>query len=589
MGMLLTPDQIGVRLKAYGIRYAALFDGSTGYLSKMFGTPTDAQKYTYSFWRQRTKLSANQSIVRNGTTSAFIYDGYSGSDEFRVAVEGLPCNGVTTTPLMRDTSAFDHMVVAVDTTRATVSDRVKIYKNGVQITSLSRTNYPSFNATTGLNAAELIHIGYEATEKYNGLMAEFHFIDGQALDPTHFGEMDVKTGNWKAKAFTPGERTIQSKCQVTSGMLSHSGLISFNAAALVDSILTTYNGFHTDSSAAGSYLHVDLGFGNDQAFTQMRFYGDAGNSHGVYDLQYSDDDTTWTTVVSGFNCWVAPYAEATWESAGAHRYWRALKTNGATVGGYTTEVKFYTTEQTAYGANGFHLDFSNGADLGTDVSGGAGAGIGTELLLHCDGADAATTVIDYSLNAYAMTVSDNAHMDTAQSKFGGASLFLDGTSDKVETTNNTAPGSGNFCIECDIRLNGSSTNNTVWSFGENSAPVDGQLRLMVGDGATSNKIIVSTNNTTIIAVGDHATTMSAATWYHVALAREDNTLRLFVDGVKIVEKSFSYTLSDTRGWNIGRDTNAGANWNGWIDNFRVTLGSAVYTCPSSYKMEHMAA
>ena len=43
----------------------------------------------------------------------------------------------------RDPSAWTHFVVAFDTTQSTSSDRVKIYVNGTQVTSLATSNYPS--------------------------------------------------------------------------------------------------------------------------------------------------------------------------------------------------------------------------------------------------------------------------------------------------------------------------------------------------------------------------------------------------------------------------------------------------------------
>ena len=57
----------------------------------------------------------------------------------------------------------------------------------------------------------------------------------------------------------------------------------------------------------------------------------------------------------------------------------------------------------------------------------------TTLLLHADGTDGSTTIIDSSLNAATMTVAGAAQIDTAQSVFGGASLRFGSSSDYVET------------------------------------------------------------------------------------------------------------------------------------------------------------
>jgi len=55
----------------------------------------------------------------------------------------------------------------------------------------------------------------------------------------------------------------------------------------------------------------------------------------------------------------------------------------------------------------------------------------TMLLLHADGADASTTLIDSSASSKPVTTINHAQIDTAQSKFGGASGLFDGTDDYV--------------------------------------------------------------------------------------------------------------------------------------------------------------
>jgi hypothetical protein len=112
---------------------------------------------------------------------------------------------VETTASLRDPSAWYHIVLTVDTTEATASDRVKIYINGVQQTALSLTEYPSLNADLVTNSTTPHAIGRRTrnnganiySDKY---LAEVNFIDGQALDPTDFGEF--KSGVWVAKSYS---------------------------------------------------------------------------------------------------------------------------------------------------------------------------------------------------------------------------------------------------------------------------------------------------------------------------------------------------------------------------------------------------
>ena len=115
----------------------------------------------------------------------FNYDG--GSYDFQLI----------TSRLFRDFSAWYHLVVAVDTTQATASNRVKFYINGEQITAFSTSNYPSQDFDLDWNSATEHNIGKHSTF-LNGYLADIHFIDGQALAPTDFGEYDANNV-WQPK------------------------------------------------------------------------------------------------------------------------------------------------------------------------------------------------------------------------------------------------------------------------------------------------------------------------------------------------------------------------------------------------------
>jgi hypothetical protein len=109
-----------------------------------------------------------------------------------------------TTQVFRDPSAWYHVVVAFDSTQATDTNRVKIYVNGVQVSSFSTASYPSQNLDGYVNDTGLHNLGtygYTSTNRFDGYLADIHFIDGQALAPTSFGEFD-DNGIWQPKAYT---------------------------------------------------------------------------------------------------------------------------------------------------------------------------------------------------------------------------------------------------------------------------------------------------------------------------------------------------------------------------------------------------
>jgi hypothetical protein len=110
---------------------------------------------------------------------------------------------LTTTQVFRDASAWYHIVVAMDTTQATASNRTKVYVNGVEVTSFSTANYVSQNADTSVNAAIIHRLGANQAngDLLNGYMTEVNFIDGQALTPSSFGEFNADTGVWQPKRY----------------------------------------------------------------------------------------------------------------------------------------------------------------------------------------------------------------------------------------------------------------------------------------------------------------------------------------------------------------------------------------------------
>jgi hypothetical protein len=113
----------------------------------------------------------------------------------------VPSFGVWTSAVFRDYSAWCHIVLAFDTTQGTDANRVKLYVNGV-LQNLSGT-WPALNTDYPINNAVPTYLGADGAFSYcNGCLADIHFIDGQALDPTSFGEFSATTGVWMPKAYT---------------------------------------------------------------------------------------------------------------------------------------------------------------------------------------------------------------------------------------------------------------------------------------------------------------------------------------------------------------------------------------------------
>ena len=98
-----------------------------------------------------------------------------------------------TAEVFRDAAQWLHVLYAFDTTQTNQEDRAKLYVNGKQIDLVQHTSntiYPSQNTDYHVNNSSLTHyIGYGATHSgyHDGYIAELHFVDGTAYDPTNFG------------------------------------------------------------------------------------------------------------------------------------------------------------------------------------------------------------------------------------------------------------------------------------------------------------------------------------------------------------------------------------------------------------------
>ena len=172
--------------------------GSSDYLNKTFGTPTNEYKWTFSTWVKRSNLGAGQIFAprTDGNNTGVI--GFNSSNALDIYDYRNAYNmRYITNRLFRDVSAWYHIVVSSDSTLST--PLTNIYINGVQETSFSTSNAFTQNQANTFNRASVPHYVGQAgngSEYFNGYMAETVFIDGQALDPTSFGEFD-DSGIWK--------------------------------------------------------------------------------------------------------------------------------------------------------------------------------------------------------------------------------------------------------------------------------------------------------------------------------------------------------------------------------------------------------
>jgi len=187
----------------YNIDNSAAFGGANGI---QFNPSSDGNRrtWTVSLWLKRSEISVETTIFGAQNTAMVLMDPdwfrftlYTGSTTYYFDTE----NGG---PVYRDTSAWYNFVFQCDTTQGTAADRAKLWVNGEAVTNTHSNVIPQNTEFQLNNNTVNFNVGYfyAGAEQLDGYLADVHFTDGVANDPTEFGEFNEDTGIWKPKAYT---------------------------------------------------------------------------------------------------------------------------------------------------------------------------------------------------------------------------------------------------------------------------------------------------------------------------------------------------------------------------------------------------
>jgi len=205
----------------------------------------------------------------------------------------------------------------------------------------------------------------------------------------------------------------------------------------------------------------------------------------------------------------------------------------------------------------------------------------TKCLLHFDGADASTTFTDEA--GHTWTANGNAQIDTAQSKFGGASGLFDGTGDYISAPDSydwrldDGDDASGWTIDFWVRFATTpGTENQV--FVAQYADGNNHWRLRYLNGTLSFYLRAGGSITVTIS---NNWTPSADTWYHVAVVKDGaNGYMMFVDGTQIGSTQTDVsTMPDMSGGLVIGVRGGDTDWafNGWLDELRISKGVARWT------------
>ncbi len=210
------------------LRFNGKGQGNTG-LTRTPSSQGDRRVFTISWW-----LKLCNTAVETGVQYLWSCDRSSNNPRAHISfrenqlsfectsTDNNPEFSVRTTRKFRDTSSWYHIVIAVNTSAGTNTDRIKFYVNGVQETSVTGDNHsltwPSsgFQTPFGSNEAEQCmfrpYTGVSTSNAYDGYAAEIHYIDGSQLTPSSFGETNADTGQWVPKKYGGGYGNSDNGC-----------------------------------------------------------------------------------------------------------------------------------------------------------------------------------------------------------------------------------------------------------------------------------------------------------------------------------------------------------------------------------------
>ena len=226
-------------------------------------------------------------------------------------------------------------------------------------------------------------------------------------------------------------------------------------------------------------------------------------------------------------------------------------------------------------------DVSIVEETDTDVVAGDANWTDVSLLLPFDGSNAATSTTDESDTGHTVTFNGTAQISTAQSKFGGSSLLLDGNSDYIQVADHDSFdfGAGNFTVECWVRFD-SLFRNTIFSQFCNGTSSSQSYYLAYLTGSLRLGYYLGSNADT-----SYSWSPSTGTWYHIALERSGTTLKVYIDGTSVISVSASTTALQASEdpfrvgvFNDGSTGSPSLDWyfDGHIDDLRITKGTARY-------------
>lgn len=205
------------------------------------------------------------------------------------------------------------------------------------------------------------------------------------------------------------------------------------------------------------------------------------------------------------------------------------------------------------------------------------------VLLHCEGPNNSTTLVDDSPSPKTVTAFGNAKLTTSKSKIGTTSVELDGSNSSILVTSHADLNfdAEDFTVECWVYRTAITQDSCLFTKRNTPTGSGGYSEIFVYfNNLYPAFYIGSSGGGWAIANLNSSISVPISSWNHVALVRNGNVFTLYVNGVSGCSQTVSVTLfSNTADFTIGGDFPGSGNTylNGYVDQIRIVKGQALYT------------
>ena len=346
-------------------------------------TPSSAGNrsvYTGSVWIKRTQFAPNNTgnsnthnhiIFSAGSNSGSNVDDFSfyknaGSDDNKLRFQSYPGSTqyeVISNARFRDPNGWYNVTWSYD------GHTAKFYSNGEEITSLD-TNTQNGGSGGHFNNTVQHVIGrtcdLQNNGEFDGYMSQFYWIDGLKLGPSYFGFTDPLTNTWRPQKFRAEGTTVNDGTQWSSHMTSSTGTFYGGGGPdkLFDGLYNTAVDANTNSGGVTftppSIIHYKNSVKVYQNQSGVDFVITDANDVTITYSKGSGGGEQWLTIVDGKGGSIKSMSCT--PTTNDYCNWRLLEIDGVI-------MVDSTTQNLAFGTNGFYLPMDNQDDFEKDKSG----------------------------------------------------------------------------------------------------------------------------------------------------------------------------------------------------------------------------